>query len=71
MVEEICKKLGIKWFASVLDIKSFKFIEHFQPEVVKLPSTISQHKDLLIYVSKITEMILSFLLVIMKLTKKK
>ena len=52
LVEEICKKLGIKWFASVLDIKSFKFIERFQPEIVKLPSTISQHKDLLIYVSK-------------------
>ena len=52
LVEEICKKLGIKWFASVLDIKSFKFIENFQPEMVKLPSTISQHKDLLNYVSK-------------------
>ena len=52
MVDEICKKLGIKWFASILDIKSFDFIRKFNPNIIKLPSTISQHKELLEYVSK-------------------
>ena len=52
IVDKICKKLGIKWFASILDIKSFKFIQHFNPTLIKLPSTISQHQELLNYVAK-------------------
>ena len=51
-VETICNKIGIKWFASILDIKSFKFIQNFNPSIIKLPSTISQHQELLNYVAK-------------------
>jgi N-acetylneuraminate synthase len=51
-VESICNKIGIKWFASILDIKSFKFIQNFNPSMIKLPSTISQHQELLNYVAK-------------------
>ena len=50
-VENICKELGIKWFVSILDINSFKFIKSFNPSIIKLPSTISQHKNLLEYVA--------------------
>lgn len=52
MVNKVCKKLGIKWFTSILDIKSFNFIRKFNPDIIKLPSTISQHKELLEHVAK-------------------
>ena len=52
IVDKICKSLGIEWFASILDIKSFKFIQHFNPTIIKLPSTISHHIELLNYVAK-------------------
>lgn len=47
MVDKWCKKYGIKWFASVLDLPSYEFIKKFAPELVKLPSTISEHTDFL------------------------
>lgn len=40
-----CKKLGIDWFASVLDLESFKSLSQFNKQLIKLPSTISEHKD--------------------------
>ncbi|MUH96842.1 N-acetylneuraminate synthase [Aliivibrio fischeri] len=46
-VEEWCNKYGIKWFASVLDKKSYDFMLQFEPELIKLPSTISEHIDFL------------------------
>jgi len=49
--DEFCKKIGIKWFASVLDMHSYEFIKSFNPELIKLPSTISEHKDYLKYVA--------------------
>jgi sialic acid synthase SpsE len=50
-VQELCGKLNIGWFASVLDEDSFKFIQEFSPELIKLPSTISEKKEYLKYVS--------------------
>lgn len=52
-VDTLCKRLGIGWFASVLDRPSFEFMMQFKPEIIKLPSTISEHRDFLAYVGKI------------------
>ena len=45
VIDSVCRKIGIKWFASILDIQSFNFIMKFNPEIIKLPSTISLKKD--------------------------
>ncbi|WP_417198169.1 N-acetylneuraminate synthase family protein [Bizionia sp.] len=47
MVEKWCQEYGIKWFASVLDLPSYEFMKRFNPEMVKLPSTISEHTEFL------------------------
>ena len=47
-----CEKIGIQWFASVLDQASYAFILDFSPELIKLPSTISEHKLFLRHVAK-------------------
>lgn len=46
-VDEFCKEIGIGWFASILDMPSYEFIREFNPEMIKLPSTISEHKNYL------------------------
>lgn len=46
-LDELCKRLGIQWFASVLDEPSYNFIRDFSPPLIKLPSTISEHTDYL------------------------
>jgi len=51
-VDTLCRHLGIGWFASVLDQPSFEWMQQFNPELVKLPSTISEHKDYLAYVAQ-------------------
>jgi sialic acid synthase SpsE len=51
-VDSFCQKIGIDWFASILDMPSYEFILEFNPKIIKLPSTISEHKDYLRGVSK-------------------
>jgi sialic acid synthase SpsE len=51
-VDALCKDLGISWFASVLDQPSFEYMLQFQPELIKLPSTISEHTDYLAFVAE-------------------
>lgn len=46
-VAALCRSLGIGWIVSVLDQASFEFVQAFQPDLIKLPSTISEHKDFL------------------------
>jgi sialic acid synthase SpsE len=46
-VNDFCKQVGIGWFASILDMPSYEFIREFNPEMIKLPSTISEHKEYL------------------------
>jgi N-acetylneuraminate synthase len=46
-VDSYCRQLGIGWFASVLDETSYEFIKSFYPELIKLPSTISEKKQYL------------------------
>lgn len=40
---ETCAHLDIDWFASVLDYKSYCDLKPFDPKLVKIPSTISNH----------------------------
>lgn len=54
-LDALCEKLGIRWFASVLDERSYCFIRDFKPRLIKLPSTISEHTDYLEKVAKDTE----------------
>lgn len=51
-VDRLCKELQIGWFASVLDLPSFKFMLDIGAAMVKLPSTISEHEDYLSYVAQ-------------------
>ncbi len=51
-VDRFCKEIGIGWFASILDEPSFEFIKQFNPEFIKLPSTISEKKS---YLRKVGE----------------
>lgn len=51
-LDDLCRKLNIRWFASVLDEASFQFMQQFNPELVKLPSTISEHTNYLATVAR-------------------
>lgn len=51
-VDSFCKEVGIGWFASILDMASYEFIRQFEPELIKLPSTISEHKEYLAAVAQ-------------------
>jgi N-acetylneuraminate synthase len=51
LVDDFCSRIGIKWFASVLDITSYEYLKKFRLERIKLPSTISEHKELLAHVA--------------------
>ncbi|WP_254411877.1 N-acetylneuraminate synthase family protein [Dyadobacter diqingensis] len=50
LVDEHCCKNEIPWFTSVLDWKSYEFMMDFDPALLKLPSTISNHKNYLLKV---------------------
>lgn len=54
-LDGLCKRLGIEWFASILDEPSYKFILDFNPPLIKLPSTISEYKDYLASVANNTD----------------
>lgn len=51
-LDALCRELGIGWFASVLDEASFRFMQQFNPALIKLPSTISEHTDYLAHVAR-------------------
>ena len=48
----LCANLEIPWFTSVLDIPSLQFIEKYKPVAIKVPSTISSHRNFLKEVAK-------------------
>lgn len=50
-LDALCKRLGIQWFASLLDEPSYRFVMQFAPPLAKLPSTISEHTDYLSHVA--------------------
>jgi len=45
LLDSTCRKLGIQWFCSVLDYPSYEAILRFEPKLIKIPSTISNHRD--------------------------
>ncbi len=51
LIEE-CNEHQIIWFTSVLDFPSLKYLEQFDPVLVKLPSTISNHRG---YIKKVAK----------------
>jgi sialic acid synthase SpsE len=51
-LDGLCRELGIGWFASVLDPPSLRFIQAFDPAMIKLPSTISGHADFLAHAAQ-------------------
>lgn len=48
-VEAICREVGIEWFSSVLDEASLDDMLTFDPSLLKLPSTVSNHRAFLSY----------------------
>lgn len=54
-LDDLCKRLDIGWFASVLDEPSYNFICDFGVPFVKLPSTISEHTEYLARVAQNTD----------------
>jgi N-acetylneuraminate synthase len=46
-----CTKRGVPWFSSILDYPSFKELEIFNLFAIKIPSTISQHKEFIQQIS--------------------
>ncbi|MEO0031013.1 MAG: hypothetical protein RIS94_771 [Pseudomonadota bacterium] len=51
-LDQLCTKLGIKWFASALDEPSYRFLMKTGCHAIKLPSTISEHRDYLATVAR-------------------
>tara|TARA_X000000368_G_scaffold418149_1_gene416786 strand:- start:10189 stop:11514 length:1326 start_codon:yes stop_codon:yes gene_type:complete len=49
-VYKLCSKIGINCFFSILDKKSFLRFRKFNPKRIKLPSTISNHRNYISYV---------------------
>ncbi|MDY0090033.1 MAG: N-acetylneuraminate synthase family protein [Flavobacteriaceae bacterium] len=47
-----CRKRNIPWFASVLDWNSYLYMQKLDCPLIKLPSTISNHKNYLTKVAK-------------------
>jgi sialic acid synthase SpsE len=51
LLDAECRKNKIPWFASILDFDSLEFIKQYDCPLVKLPSTISNHKNFIQRVS--------------------
>jgi N-acetylneuraminate synthase len=51
-VDAICSSLSIPWYVSTLDLRSFESMRAFDPILIKLPSTISLHRNFLDYVAE-------------------
>lgn len=51
LIEE-CVSNEIFWFLSILDYNSFKYVEKYKLPLLKLPSTISKHKNFLLKVGE-------------------
>jgi len=44
LLDTTCRRCGIEWFCSVLDIASYRALQRFNPRMLKVPSTISNHR---------------------------
>lgn len=43
-LDDECRKNHIKWFCSILDMESYHLLKRFSPSLIKIPSTISNHR---------------------------
>lgn len=55
LIDLYCKKIGIKWTASVWDIPSFHFINQYDVPFIKIPSAKLTDWDLLKVVNRLTK----------------
>jgi N-acetylneuraminate synthase len=44
LLDATCRRCGIEWFCSVLDMPSYRALNRFNPRLLKVPSTISNHR---------------------------
>jgi len=44
LLDATCRRCGIEWFCSALDMPSFRALQRFSPRLLKVPSTISNHR---------------------------
>jgi len=44
ILDVTCRRCGIEWFCSALDMPSYRAIRRFNPRLLKVPSTISNHR---------------------------
>lgn len=42
----VCKHHGVEWGVSVLDVESFRMVQQYQADFIKIPSTVSNNKQL-------------------------
>jgi len=45
LLEDTCRKNDIEWFCSILDYRSYEALRRFKPRLIKIPSTISNHRN--------------------------
>lgn len=45
LLDQTCARFDIEWFCTILDMASFRTIQRFNPRLIKIPSTISNHRD--------------------------
>ncbi len=45
LLDETCRQNDIEWFCSILDFPSLEAITPFNPRLIKIPSTISNHRE--------------------------
>ena len=45
LLDETCRKNEIEWFCSILDFPSYLALQRFEPKLIKVPSTISNHRE--------------------------
>ncbi len=59
-LDAVCRERGLKWFASALDVPSFAFFADRGHSLIKLPSTVTHHEDLVeIAANSAIDMVLS------------
>ena len=45
LLDTTCRRCGIEWFCSALDMPSYRALKRFNPRLLKVPSTISNHRE--------------------------
>ena len=54
-LENVCSKIGLKWFASPWDLESVDFLAPYDPKFIKIPSALIVDHELIAYAGKFCE----------------